>query len=146
MLISIVFVILETSFFSVIFGNEVNPNVIIAFCFAYLVLDELDSALLSAIVFGTAYDIFSLNLIGVTPVFLVLTIYLTYILERNILRGRRYYYLVLPFATYFYSIIHLRYLYFSQNLAIGIFLTFLLCLFFTFVISNYSGYKSKTKV
>ncbi|OGC70417.1 hypothetical protein A2415_01295 [candidate division WWE3 bacterium RIFOXYC1_FULL_39_7] len=145
-LTGIILIIMQTSFFSVLFGNEVNPNLVFAFCFAFLLLDDLDSALMSGLVFGTLFDILSGTTIGFTTLILILAIYGGYLFNKQVLRGKRSYILMLILSTYLYQIINMRYFYFTLSQITGLILTAVACLGFTVLIANYANYKRKTIV
>ena len=145
-LLGIVLVILQTSFFSVLFGNEINPNLIFAFCFAFLLLDDLNSALISGIVLGTIFDILTGSTIGLSALLLVLGIYGAYYFERHVLRGKRSYYTSLFISTYLYQLINLSAFYISVPQIFGLLFTVAVGFCFTLLIANYANYKRKTIV
>ncbi|RJR28038.1 hypothetical protein C4561_00865 [candidate division WWE3 bacterium] len=143
-LMGTVLVILQTSFFSVLFGNLANPNLIFAFCFAFLIVGDKESAFQGGIIFGLTLDILLATIPGLTSVFLVVSIALADVFERTILRGTRSYYLVLAVSSYLYHFLGTGKIYISSGMFLGIILTLVSCVGFAWGIMNYSGFKRKS--
>lgn len=143
-LTGIVLVILQTSFFSVLFGSFANPNLVFAFCFAFLILGDRDTALQGGMILGLALDILLAALPGITSVYLIVAITLAEVFERNILRGTRSYYLILALSCYVYQIIGAGKIHFELSIFLGILFTLICSSVFARAIRNYTGFRRKS--
>jgi cell shape-determining protein MreD len=79
--------ILQTAFFLEIIGAKSNPNLIFSLSFALYLTWGLELSLLSAIVGGFFLDLVSFNIIGFTPVLLILFIYVSYFIKKRVQTG-----------------------------------------------------------
>jgi rod shape-determining protein MreD len=82
-----ILVLFQTSFFSEIFGRFLNPNLVIALVFAYLVMDKAQEAFFSAFVGGLLLDISGNTIVGLSSLILVSIIIFTLLAKKLVQKG-----------------------------------------------------------
>ncbi|MDC0449042.1 hypothetical protein OAL67_00330 [bacterium] len=95
LLIAFVLSIFQTAFFLEIFGPTLNPNIILAFCFALYIGWSARVGIFGAFVGGLFLDLVTLGPIGLSSLVFCCAVYLGSILQKRVLRGLQFQVIVL---------------------------------------------------
>ena len=85
--INTILALLQTSLFLELFGNNLNPNLILAFAFAFLVTDKTSLAFFSALSGGLILDSLSSTTPGLTTFVLVTLMGFSVLMRRLLLKN-----------------------------------------------------------
>ena len=77
----------QTSFLNELFGTYLNFNLILAFSFSFLLLDEDELSVFSAFTGGLMLDMLSLGFVGSYAMFLTISLYISYLVKRYIFKS-----------------------------------------------------------
>lgn len=83
----LIFVIVQESFLFEFFGASLNPNLIIAFCFSFMLMDDYEGALFTAFMGGLFHDFLGVGIVGLSSMILVLALVFSQWVKKTIFRG-----------------------------------------------------------
>ncbi len=84
---SLVVVLIQESFSWEFFGQAINPSIVIAICFAFLMVDDHLGALFSALIGGLWLDLVGVGIVGVSSFALVILLALAVWVKNSMLRA-----------------------------------------------------------
>lgn len=87
LIINIVLVMLQNSFFAELFGANSNPNLVLAFAFGLFFLDREDFYLMSGFLGGVLLDLFGFSIVGLSALVITGTLILFSYIRRYLFKG-----------------------------------------------------------
>lgn len=97
--------LLQTSFFGELVGNVFVPNLILAFSFALMFKDLKNLSLMSAFIGGLIIDFLSFNIVGISPLVLVGSLYIFSIVRRHLSKDWPVSFLVHSLSLFVYDLL-----------------------------------------
>jgi rod shape-determining protein MreD len=91
----------QTSFLNELLGPSLNFNLLLAFSFSLLLLNEDDLSLFSAFTGGLMLDMLSFNIIGSYTIVFILALYISYLIKRYFINNFAFQ----LFLTFIFSIV-----------------------------------------
>lgn len=133
----------QTSFFAEVFGNSLNPNLILVLVFAFLFMDKTQEALFSTFVGGLLLDTLGNSIMGLSSLLLVCAVLLT-LFAKKFVQESKYFQGILLLGSYlvYAVVINLNNPVITFKLFIGAFLTLLLA-YVSYVFMKNLGNESK---
>jgi len=87
MFVCLIFVIFQESFLLEFFGAALNPNLIIALCFTFIFIDDIDSAMFTALIGGLFLDFLGVSIVGLSSLILILLLVISRWMKKTVFRG-----------------------------------------------------------
>lgn len=103
-LINLVLVLFQTSFFSEIFGINLNPNLILAFGFAFMFVNQEEEGRTSLLIGGILLDLLSFSTVGLSSLTMLVLFELSILVRKYLARGILTQLLVIFVSTILYSV------------------------------------------
>lgn len=85
--LNLILVLVQGSFIWEFFGSLLNPNLIIALCFAFLLIDDHQAAMFSAFIGGLWLDLAGTGVIGLSSVVLLVLVSSAMWIRRTLFKG-----------------------------------------------------------
>ncbi len=87
LIICLALAIFQESFLLEFFGAALNPNLIIGLCFAFIFIDDYESALFTALMGGLFLDFLGTSIVGLSSLVLILLLLASKWVKRSVFRG-----------------------------------------------------------
>ncbi|OGC46366.1 hypothetical protein A2V49_02390 [candidate division WWE3 bacterium RBG_19FT_COMBO_34_6] len=139
LIVSLILVFIENSFSYEFLGRMLNPSLILALSFAFVLTGDDKLALFTGLFGGIFTDFIGTWVIGSSSTFFVVSIYISIILKTTMFKGKVFQLVLITLCTLFYKFIfNLADFNFSLSYILGAALTMLCSSIFFYVISKIS--------
>jgi rod shape-determining protein MreD len=130
----IILVLFQTSFFNVILGVELNPNLILAFAFSLLFINSVKEGMFAAFAGGVLLDLLGFSVIGLSAVLFILFLYIGVLITKYVFNNWFSQLAIVIFSALIYNIaINFDRAFITPSVLLGAFITALLVLIFNYV-------------
>lgn len=104
LIVNLILALIQQSFLHEFFGGGFNPNLVLSLAFAFLLIEEDQLALISAIFGGLFLDLGLVSIIGLSPFIFLMFILFSQIIKRTVFRGVILQILLIIVSTVIYKI------------------------------------------
>jgi len=103
--LNLIIILIQESFSWEFFGNALNPNFIIAICFAFIIIDDHQGALYSAFIGGLWLDLAGVGVVGLSSFTLVFLLALAIWVKRVLFKGTWFQVLMVIASTIIFKLV-----------------------------------------
>ena len=137
--VSLILVLIENSFNYEFFSRILNPSLILALSFAFVLVGDDKLALLTGLFGGLFTDFIGTGVIGLSSTIFVISIYVSIIIKTTLFKGKVFQLVLITICTLLYKFIfNMANFNFSISYLVGAALTMLCSSVFFYVISRIS--------